>query len=456
MLTLALAAIALPLASGCTAPPQRAAAVDHPDLLVLVIDALRPDHLGCYGYPRATSPTLDALAARGTLFERAQSAANYTTASVPSIFTGLYPSVHGVFSEGDRLSDAALTLAERLQDIGYATAAFAPNPSLGRRFNFDQGFDLYDDKALRNDEVPPWRHFETADRIQAGALRFLDEHADRPVFLYLHYRDVHGPYVPPPPYDRLFWNGSAAAGTAARPLSAEEIAARPDYLDLEGAPERLDYYMAQYDGEIRYTDDRIASLLAALERRGRLSRSWIVVTADHGEAFLDHGAWNHGNELYQEEVHVPLILVAPDGRGAGRRDPAPVSGVDLLPTLLSAAGAPSPTGLQGRSLLSRLSGSSPAPATIFSEGRNRVAVLAGRHKLLRDAGAERWRLFDLAADPRERDDLAAVASATRAELERESPRFLAASRRLAAPFPRARVEIDGTLERELRALGYLR
>lgn len=450
------AAAALALLAGCTAPAARRAAGDRPDLLVLVVDALRADHLGCYGYPRATSPTLDALAARGTLFEQAQSAANYTTASVPSIFTGLYPSVHGVFVEGDRLSDAARTLAERLRALGYATAAFAPNPSLGRRFHFDQGFDLYDDKALRNDETVPWRHFETAERIQAGALRFLDAHADRPVFLYLHYRDVHGPYVPPPPYDRLFWDAAAERGAGARALAAAESDARPDYLDLAGAPERLDYYVAQYDGEIRYTDDRIGALLGELERRGRLARTWILVTADHGEAFLDHGVWNHGTELFQEEIHVPLILVAPDGRGRGRRDGGLAAGVDLLPTLLAAAGAPAPTGVQGRSLLPRLAGAPADGAPVFAEGRGRVAVRHGRFKLLRDAGAARWRLYDLVADPGETHDLATGGGATAGRLESFARRFLAVSRGLGGRFPRARVGLDDGLERELRALGYLR
>ena len=438
--------------AGCTRtpPPQPAA---RPDLIVLVIDALRPDHLGSHGYARPTSPNLDRLAERGARFEHAMSAANYTTASVPSIFTGLFPSVHGVFAEGDRLDDGFLTLAERLRDLSYATAAFAPNPSLGRRFNFDQGFDLFDDKALHNEETIPWKKFETAERIRKGALSFVDGvAAEKPVFLYLHYRDVHGPYVPPPPFDRVFVDAAVESAAA---LSAAQREAIPEYLRLEGAPATLAHYLAQYDGEILYTDGRIGALLEALESRGRLRHAWIVVTADHGESFLDHGVWNHGNELYQEEIHVPLILVAPQGRGRGRRIGDLVSGVDLLPTLLEAAGAPPPAGVQGRSLLPLLDGARLPRTTLFAEGRGRLAVRDGRFKLLRDADAGVWRQFDLAADPGERVDLRASPGAPIARLQEAGRRFLAESRALAAGRPRTKVAIDADLERELRTLGYL-
>lgn len=435
--------------SGCEAPSRP----DRPDIFVLVIDALRPGHMGCYGYPRETTPTLDSLTASGAVFEHALSAANYTLASVPSIFTGVFPSVHGVVEEGDRLSDEVTTLAERLRDLGYATAAFAPNPSLGRRFNFGQGFDLYDDKALRNDETVPWRHFETAERIQSAALRFLDARPSEPHFLYLHYRDVHGPYVPPPPYDRMFLEGSELRPP--RQLTPAEISARPDYLTLDGAPEELDYYLAQYDGEIRYTDDRIAELLAALKQRGRLRRAWIIVTADHGESFLEHGVWNHGSELFEEEIHVPLIIVAPDGRGRGRRIAYGAQGTDLFPTLLQMAGAPVPAGIQGQSLLSLLEGAVWPERTRFAEGRGRAMVRLGRHKLLWHGVERRYMLFDLQVDPGETRDLLAGRKLDARRLEHSLRRFVLSSRELARSFPRERVAVDGQLERELRALGYL-
>jgi arylsulfatase len=436
----------------CFVPAERT--VEPPNLIVLVIDALRVGHVGAYGYERPTTPELDRLAARAAVFENASSAANYTTASVPSMFTGFLPTAHGVFAEGDRLDDGFVTLAERLSAAGYSAAAFAPNPSLGRRFNFDQGFDLYDDKALRNEETVKWRHFETAERIQRAALAFLDRSpADRPVFLYLHYRDVHGPYVPPPPYDTFFVDDAVRSAPALDPASARAL---PEYLRLDDAPQTLAHYVAQYDGGIRYTDGKIAEFLSELERRGRLANAWIVVTADHGESFLEHGAWNHGNELFQEEIHVPLILLSPDGRGSGRRIADVVSGIDLYPTLLAAAGLRVDETGPARNLLPLLEGGAGEVRAVCSEGPRKLAVRREGWKLMRSADERRWRLFDLVSDPGERIDRAAERPDRVTELEAEGRRCLADARRQAVGRAPSRVEIGTELERELRALGYLR
>ena len=188
--------------SGCQ--PKR-----DPSVLILVIDALRPDHLGCYGYALNTSPAIDGLARRGVLFTDATILSSYTRAAVPSIFASVHPGAHGVLIQGkqvEMLSDEYQTLAETLKERGYVTVAFAPNPSLHRTFNFDQGFDLYDDDF----QVvgPKVQDFETARKINERTLAWLRNnqrnHQGKPFFAYLHYRDVHAPYVPPPPYDRMF------------------------------------------------------------------------------------------------------------------------------------------------------------------------------------------------------------------------------------------------------------
>src|SRR5688572_20885663 len=243
---------------GCQ--PQR-----DPNILILVIDALRPDHLGCYAYARPTSPALDALARRGVLFADATSPSSYTRAAVPSIFASVHPAAHGVFSQGPQvevLSDEYTTLAETLKARGYRTAAFMPNPSLHRSFNFVQGFDLYDDNILMG-QGPAHEAQETARKINGRALRWLrGARSDpaKPFFAYLHYRDVHGPYVPAPPYDRMF--PTIGAG---RQLTPAQYRSQP--LDIR-RPRRyrdLDSYINQYDGEIRYTDDRLAEFLGTLK-----------------------------------------------------------------------------------------------------------------------------------------------------------------------------------------------
>lgn len=392
--------------SGCQ--PRR-----DPNVLILVIDALRPDHLGCYGYARPTSPALDALARHGVLFADATSPSSYTRAAVPSIFTSVHPAAHGVFSQGRQvevLSDEYVTLAETLKARGYRTAAFMPNPSLHRTFNFDQGFDLYDDNFPAGDG-PFHEVFETARKINERTLRWLRADREKPFFAYLHYRDVHGPYSPPPPYDTMF----PKAGEG-RPLTRAEYVAQP--LDIR-RPVRyrdLDSYVGQYDGEIRYTDDQIARLLEALEKEGFLEETVIFVTADHGEAFLEHGLWTHGTDVYEEQTRVPLLLVLPDGKHAGQRVDAPVQTVDLYPSILSLLDAEVPAELQGEDLFAAIEGEEDLERPVFSEARvpkrkrftgfgQLVAVRSGGWKLIYNRTRKSAELYHLETDPGEKDNL---------------------------------------------------
>lgn len=436
-----------------------------PNVLILVIDALRPDHLGCYGYARPTSPTLDALARRGVLFADATSPSSYTRAAVPSIFASVHPAAHGVFSQGRQvevLSDEYTTLAETLKARGYRTAAFMPNPSLHRSFNFVQGFDLYDDNFPIGDG-PAHEAYETARKINDRALRWLRDgrnKRDTPFFAYLHYRDVHGPYVPPPPYDRMF--PPAGAG---RLLTPAEIRSQP--LDVR-RPRRyrdLDSYIGQYDGEIRYTDDRIAELLDILKKEGFLDETVLFVTADHGESFLEHGTWTHGTDVYEEQTRVPLLLVLPEERHAGRRVEAPVQTIDLYPTVLALLGAEIPATLQGKSLLEAIEGDADPQRPVFSEARvprNKrpsgwgqiVAVRADGWKLIYNRTKRRAELYHLAEDPAETHDLIA----REPEKARELVRLLRAfdqdnARR--SHWRKGREGLPEDVVEELRSLGYV-
>jgi choline-sulfatase len=396
---------------GCQ--PQR-----EPNVLILVIDALRPDHLGSYGYARPTSPTLDALARRGVLFADATSPSSYTRAAVPSIFTSVHPAAHGVFSQGRQvevLSDEYTTLAETLKARGYRTAAFMPNPSLYRTFNFGQGFDLYDDNFPIG-QGPAHEVYETARKIQDRFLRWLrGDQSDpaKPFFAYLHYRDVHAPYVPPPPYDRMFPKTGPG-----RLLTRAEVRSQP--LDIR-QPRRfrdLDSYIGQYDGEIRYTDDRLAEFLDTLTKEGFLDNTVLFVTADHGESFLEHGTWTHGTDVYEEQTRVPLLLVLPKDKHAGRRVEVPVQTIDLYPTILALLGSEIPTELQGKSLFDAIEGRADPQRAVFSEARvpkNKrpagwgqvAAVRAGGWTLIYNRTKRRAELYHLAEDPAETQDLLA-------------------------------------------------
>ena len=432
-----------------------------PSLLVIVIDTQRADHLSSYGYARPTSPGLDALATRGARFTSAVSVSNRTGTSMASLWTGMLPSRHGVFRTGDVLDEHFVTVAELLRVRGYRTGAWCPNPSLDRAFGHAQGWDAYDDDVLKrvaDDARAPWRRWETATAINERALRWIAERPEQPFFAWLHYRDVHGPYVPPPPYDEMF----PPLGT--RPIAAAEAAARPVYLTLPGDGNDLQHYLGQYDGGVRYTDQRIAELLAELERRGVLERTVVVVTSDHGEAFLEHGQWNHDASLYEEEVHVPLIVVRPGG--SARVVERVVSSLDLFPTLLALAGAPVPSS-DGESLLPLLAGEDAGyrRERAYAESRapwRRVqrAVREGRWKLIaRERIAARLfgsslELYDLASDPGEARDLAAAEPA-RAQAMAEELSVVLARPSAPGPAAAARPQIDDELERRLEALGYV-
>ncbi len=430
---------------------QRAADPDRLNVMLLLIDTLRADRLGAYGYERDTSPTIDRLAAESTFFERAISPADKTRTAMASLWTGLYPSRHGLFSREHILSDRIHTAAEWAREAGFRTAAFAPNPSLDRKFGHAQGWDLYVDRALRADRCDdvPEVCFETARRIQRMALDWIDEDPGRPFLLWVHYRDVHGPYVPPPPYDAMFRSETP------RPMSEKEVRRRNEYLTLPDDGNDLNHYLDRYDGGIRYTDDRIGEFLEALDERGLLENTLIVLVADHGEEFLEHGDWNHGHSLYEEMVHVPLIVRWP---GAPPRvEKQVVSTLAFFPTILRAMGIdPQPT--DGVDLVPLVRDGEPLrlPEYVFSE-RKHGKMRSVRHgdwkHIVNDE--EGWSsLYDLAGDPGEHRDRSAEESARSAALAGALERFGDDVANHPAA-PSTTVDLDDELRERLEALGYV-
>jgi len=439
--------------AGCSAPPG-GEAVAHPNVILLLIDALRADHLGAYGYERDTSPNLDALAARGVRFAAAVSPSSATRVSMASIWTGLLPSRHQVASRVKALPQRFVTAAELAKRLGYRTAAFCPNPNLDRAFGHDQGWDLYVDRFLQPRQRrggPDWWRFETAKRIQQLALRFLDEDPEAPFLLWLHYRDVHGPYVPPPKYRGHFRSDTP------RPLDPEEVARRHEYLTLPDDGNDLNHYIDRYDDEIRYTDEQIGRFLAALERRGLLDHTYIILTADHGEEFLDHGGWNHAESLFEEMLHVPLIIVGPGIEpGVVER---PVSVLSLYATIAGWIGAEAPDH-DGVDLGPLLRGESlDLPTLVYAErarwqGEPQRAVRAGRWKAILDREDAPLRLFDLERDPDEVLDQAGDDPDERDRLVAKLGDFVRDVMR-GAPAPESAESVDADLRQRLEALGYV-
>jgi arylsulfatase A-like enzyme len=420
-LWLATAAVVLVSAVGAWVVRRFANGAHHPNVVLIVVDTLRADHLGCYGQARPTSPQLDALAASGARFADVRSASSWTAASVASIFTGLYPDVHGLRGGNTVLAGQLTTLAERFAANGYATAGFSANAAfITVEQGFAQGFGEF--QVLHGPIVPAdsgedkipldplWRSFAkvaSADVVSGAALGWLRGRTARdPYFLYLHYFDPHAGYFPPPQYRERM--GVAADAPLAGPAQWKF------WMDfgLGAARDQLPTMAALYDGEIAFTDAEIGRFIAALPARASADAPLVIVTSDHGEEFAEHGGLQHGNTLYEEQLRVPLIIAGRDVPKGAVID-TPVSLVGLAATLadLTATKTAGTVPPPEPSFAALLRGGTPPPAVpIFADlhtanARHRDAVVYGRFKLIR---AEQTRaLYDIVADPGETRDLAA-------------------------------------------------
>jgi len=365
------------------------------NLLVISIDTCRADHLTCYGYNRDTSPHLDQLAKEGVLFEDVTAASSWTVPAHMSMFTSLYPSVHEVQNFTNQLGEDVPTLAQRLAQSGYVTAAFVTGPVLNHWFGFNRGFQLYDDFTV-NQRVGiehPMVGIEsntgsasmldqviTDPVITELATQWLQKHSRENFFLFLHYWDCHYDYKPPPPYDKKFDPGYKG------PENGLHISERERDIEKSISVMDLAHMVALYDGDIAETDEHVGKILQLLQNLRLSEKTLVIVLSDHGEGFLEHGKIRHANSLYEELLHVPLIMRLPGVIPAGKRVAGNVSHVDLMPTVLGLLETPSPSRMQGIDLSPAILGDQPVPERlIYSEltmGLDLRAVRWGNRKLL--------------------------------------------------------------------------
>ncbi len=429
----------------------RPAPGSRPNVVLIVVDALRSDHLSAYGYERDTSPYLDSLAAtRAALFRNVYSSATMSKPSLTSVLTSTHPSVHGALDEWAVVSPRLLTLPELLRNAGYQTVLFnAGNPYLYPHFGVAQGFDR---NHQRLNEGGPLLTTEFLAELPALARR-------GPFFAYLHYMDVHTPYAVND-FNRMFRKQLSDRlgmvwGTDRLRISLTEISK----LGNEDADAR-ESMIALYDGQIRLIDGQVRRVVEGLAQQGILDNTFVLFTADHGEELWDHGGFGHGHALYEEGLRVPLFLLGP-GISPVEIDTR-VRLIDLFPTILEAVGVDPPrTPLQGSSLWTALAGDEPDRPVFAELGDDRVhhrmyAVIEGRDKLyvFRSPETETRVLFDLETDPREQRDVAKQypqrVEALTARLDAYAAEGSAASG--AAAVER---ELPGEVEDQLRALGYL-
>jgi arylsulfatase A-like enzyme len=408
LIAIGIAVVASPLAIRGVAVVRNEPAAGAPNIILISIDSLRADHLHSYGYARATSPNLDALASEGTSFETVISPTSWTLPAHMTLLTSLPPEKHGVITNRFRLSSAIPTLPERLQRSGYATAGFVSATYLDGLFGFSRGFDEYDDYTLLRVAGEKSRRAMTAHLVANRAIDWLDARAKQPAtaarqpfFLFLHFFDVHYDYNPPPPYSRMFDRAYHGRSTG----ELDEI--RPG-----AAPRDVDHAVALYDGEIAWVDANIGRILARLRAQGLDRNTIVAVTADHGEEFLDHGQAGHFKTLYDEVVRVPLIVRYPGHVAAGRRVAGQVRLMDVGPTLFSLAGVRLPrphieTAARSLACFVRPAAAKPVPALpAFGDLQGEIASLrTADAKLIRNLRTHEEEFYDLASDPRERHNV---------------------------------------------------
>ncbi|MCC6766679.1 MAG: sulfatase [Deltaproteobacteria bacterium] len=459
---------------GAATTGYRSSAPARPNLVLINVDTLRADHLGCYGYGRDTSPFIDGLARAGVRVVDARTNSSFTREAVAALFTGKLPSTSGAMGWGAKPAASDETLAEILERAGYATGFFSATTMLTDP-GFAQGF------GVARHLTEAWGVSGLGPQLSEEALAFVARASDRPFFLYLHYLDPHGPYQPSTAHYRRF-----TSTPIANPLNIyADVRPRLNELRAEGfgpGDPRFEDQVARYDAEIADTDDAIRQLFTGLERLGVLDGTRVVLTADHGEEFLDHGFVEHAWTLYDDVLRVPLVLwpasawpTPPKGRLAAT--------VDLLPTILEALGVRDrPAGLDGTPL--GAAAARPFVAELLIAERNVLrTVIDGRWKYvaaqkwlppearpdaarveneLRDSGAPRVdpcgvvvheELYALDADPREQRDRAGDDVAVMARLRAALVPTLAACRG-----SRTSGAAGGPSEedrRRLRALGYV-
>jgi choline-sulfatase len=419
------------------------------NVILYLVDTLRADHLGCYGYGRPVSPRVNAFAREAALFRHTVAQSSWTRPSTTTILTGLLPRTHGIYGHRDSLAPEAVTLAERLRERGYRTAGIVTNPNVARNFGLDQGFETY--------RLLGARHSAATD-VNDRAAEWLDTvwTKDAPFFLYLHTMEPHAPYAPPSPFRQRF-----APGVQDENLTRMRIVERLEKGEIPATPEMRQALQDLYDAEIAANDAAFGALIDLLVRRGLWEDTVIVFVSDHGEEFLDHQGWEHGKTLHTEMLDVPLIVRAP---GAwGRVVERQVQQADVVPTILDLLGLPLARGLEGRSLRSMILGGGP-PET---DPPDTMAFSWLEERSLRAAAVTtpEWRLiekrfpipgrflYDRRADPQEQHDLASQQSVWAGYLR---ARLRAAERARKGTLRAGETTtLDPEVQKQLEALGYM-
>lgn len=449
------AAFSLPVWANPTVYAPVATQAPRVNIILVSLDTLSAKHLPTYGYEFPTAPFLDGVLAReGIVFERVVAAATTTPQSHMTMFTSVQPCRHGEITGVERVRPELVTLAEVLRAAGYETGAVTEDGWLGYEQGFGRGFNSYAENKSANVMTPEGQFDLTLRKARAWIVR----NDDKPFFLFLHTFQVHAPYNPPEEYRNLFRERDGTEVNETSPGALRELVA--------------------YDQEIRYTDDQLRGFFEFLRERRLLDNSVIIVTADHGEEFFEHGYWGHGLTMFEEVTHVPLIIWGPGRIPQGRRSTETVGHIDLMPTILALAGVRAPAQATGRNILVPATERDPAMIdyrvtesrvdVAIGEGYEKLAVLPpsfmvqqGSRKMsrYREADGFRYEAYDLNDDPHEKKNRLPGDAAAFGPMKRllDNYESLCAEqvRRGNGEEPARRIELDPERQKKLRALGYI-
>jgi len=437
---------------------------DAPNVIVVVSDAMRADHLGCYGYKRDTSPGMDNIGRNGVVFKTAYAQGNCTYVSLPTLFMSLYPVSHNVYIKSTALPRGGLTFVEHLKAAGYATAGFGTHPHLWGCSGYRRGFDeFYSGQKDFIRKVSPsriseilCRMFRASDEdLTAQALSWIQANRQHKFLIYLHYMATHAPYNIPQAYERNY--------------AVEEISDRIDFATSESVISEAQKrnLIDRYDDAIRFIDDQTTQIVGCLSKFGLKENTLLIITADHGEAFGEHGGWQHGPNFYQENIRVPMILMGPGIPSGSTASEELVGLIDVGPTILQASGITPDKNYQGKDLISMVtsqnssSARTPYREEIFSEGLEQKSrcIITPIWKLIVNesnddhnpgGGVE---LYNLKQDPKEQHNVLDVYPKIARELHERMELKLQEFRKHS--LATTEFTIDAETARKLRALGYL-
>lgn len=394
----------------------------HPNVLLITIDTLRADHLGCYGYRLPTSPNIDRLAKYGVLFNDCTVQWPLTWPSMASMNTGAYPKTTGIEYKLSILPDSFYMLSEIFGEAGYSTGAVVANFTVGKKYGFAQGFDHFVESwqemwakeqgdAPIADDPRILKKYTNATIVTDQALAWIEKvKGEKPFFLWLHYMDPHGPYIPPLEYRAYFRNSHE--------INDVPLKAIPKYQrrgNKEGPITDLGFYKTEYDREIKYLDDEIGRLISELSWQGLDADTLIVFSADHGESLDEHDYFlEHGKLPYQPSAYIPLILVQKGVLPSGKTIEHPVGLIDLSATILDLSGISIPASFEGQSLRDMIlnEGDGPKPEYVFMQsGRGtELTIRSGKWKLIhfqnRKQSDKQFELYDIHSDPTELKNIA--------------------------------------------------